>query len=83
MEEFCIASFRSRTYVLRFESLLRLNGISCSVVSTPRQVALGCGLSVSFSCMELGKVKSLLYSIPTFSFLGFYRVKGGRTVSPC
>ena len=41
---FGIASFRSRTQVLRMESALRRAGVSVQVVSTPRDVAIGCGL---------------------------------------
>ena len=49
---FGIASFRSRTQVLRFEDALRRAGLSVGVVSTPREVAMGCGLSVRFELSD-------------------------------
>ena len=45
---FGIASFRSRTQVLRLEDALRRAGLHAGVISTPREVAMGCGLSVRF-----------------------------------
>ncbi|MBP5661780.1 MAG: DUF3343 domain-containing protein [Clostridia bacterium] len=46
MEEFLIISFRSRTQVMHFARILRGAGIFSDIISTPRQVAVGCGLSV-------------------------------------
>ena len=43
---FGIASFRSRQQVFAFEGALSRQGLRAEVVSTPREVALGCGLSV-------------------------------------
>ena len=40
---FGIASFRSRQQVFAFEAALSRAGIRTQVVSTPREVALGCG----------------------------------------
>ena len=49
---FGIAAFRSRTQVLRLEDALHRAGLSAGVISTPRQVAIGCGLSVRFELSE-------------------------------
>ena len=55
-----IAAFRSRQQVLRFEDVLHREGIPCGVVTTPRAVALGCGLSVRFDIENAQRVKALL-----------------------
>ena len=47
-EIFGIAAFRSRQQVLRLEAALRREGLMVNVINTPRDVALGCGLSVRF-----------------------------------
>ena len=39
---FAIASFRSRQQVMNFESQLKRAGIRAEVVSTPRDIAVGC-----------------------------------------
>ena len=48
-EVYGIAAFRSRQQVLRFEDVLRREGVNVRIVTTPRTVAMGCGLSVRFA----------------------------------
>ena len=57
---FGIAAFRSRQQVMRFESTLRRAGIGARVISTPKDVAIGCGLSVQFDLRDLRQVQSYL-----------------------
>ena len=47
-ESFGLAAFRSRTQVLRMENALHRAGLSAGVIATPREIAVGCGLSVRF-----------------------------------
>ena len=71
---FGIASFRSRTQVLRLEDALRRAGLSAGVISTPRQVAIGCGLSVRFELSELRQVMAVYRRLNPTALVGFYRV---------
>lgn len=71
---FGIASFRSRTQVLRMEDALRRAGLSAGVVSTPREVAMGCGLSVRFDLAETPQVMSVYRRLNPGALIGFYRV---------
>ena len=71
---FGIASFRSRTQVLRLEDALRRAGLSAGVISTPRGVAMGCGLSVRFELAELPQVFSVYRRLSPGALIGFYRV---------
>ena len=72
---FGIASFRSRTQVLRLEEALRRAGLSAGVISTPREVAMGCGLSVRFELAELGQVMAVYRRLNPGALIGFYRVE--------
>ena len=72
---FGIASFRSRTQVLRLEDALRRAGLSAGVISTPREVAMGCGLSVRFELAELGQVLAVYRRVNPGALIGFYRVE--------
>ena len=76
-----IAAFRSRQQVLRFESALRREGIPTEVVTTPRDVALGCGLSVRFRLEDASRVLRTLERVRPGNLVGVYRVErqGGRT----
>lgn len=84
-EMFLIAAYRSRQAVMRLDGALRRAGIKTDIVSTPRAVAVGCGLSVRFEESDLGRVRKLVQAENTSTFLGIYRVQrlGGRIlVSP-
>ena len=75
-----IAAFRSRQQVLRFEDALHREGIAAGVVTTPRAVALGCGLSVRFDIENSERVKQVLRRENPGNLIGLYRVEynGGR-----
>ena len=71
---FGIAAFRSRTQVLRLEDALRRAGLSAGVISTPRQIAIGCGLSVRFELAEYSQVMAVYRRLNPTALVGFYRV---------
>ena len=76
---FGIAAFRSRTQVLRLEDALRRAGIPAGVISTPREVAMGCGLSVRFELSDYPKVISVYRRLNPGALIGFYRVENYGT----
>ena len=80
-----IAAFRSRQQVLRFEDALHREGVAASVMTTPRAVALGCGLSVRFRIEDVERVHGVLRRENPGNLIGLYRVElnGGRmSLSP-
>ena len=76
-EVYGIAAFRSRQQVLHFEDALRREGLNVGIVTTPRAVAMGCGLSVRFDIEDADRVKWALKRISTGSLIGLYRVENG------
>ena len=74
MEDYGIAAYRSRTQVLRLEAQLKRDGVACMVVSTPREVALGCGLSVRFELADLDRVRRAVDRVPQQGLIGLYQV---------
>ena len=85
-ENFCIAAFASRLQVMAFEEALRSRGMKASIVTTPRAVSLGCGLSVRFDEKDAPRVKALYQALEMGNLIGFYRVirdaAGRATVRP-
>ena len=73
-EIFGIAAFRSRQQVMRFDSALRRAGIRSQVVSTPRDVAVGCGLSVQFDLKDAQAALDAYQRSRPGNLIGFYRV---------
>jgi Protein of unknown function (DUF3343). len=75
MEEiFGIGAFRSRQQVMRFESALKRQGVRVSVISTPRDVSVGCGLSVRFEMEDAAKVMAVYKQSAPGNLIGFYHV---------
>ncbi len=77
-EAFGIAAFSSRQQVMRFDSALRRRGLNVHIISTPRDVALGCGLSVQFDLGDTAPVMETYRQSRPGSLIGFYRVDRGR-----
>ena len=74
MDVYGIAAFRSRQQVLKYESLLARSGVASRVVSTPREIAVGCGLSLQFSLNDLRMVQSVLSRDRPVNLIGLYMV---------
>ena len=74
-ENFCIAAFRSRLHVMAYERALTAAGVKASVVTTPRAVSIGCGLSVRFESRDLEKARLALRRVPQGNLIGLYLVE--------
>jgi len=74
-EIYGIAAFRSRQQVLMFENVLRREGMQTQVVSTPRDVSMGCGLSVRFRLEDTDRVIRAMGRINRGNLIGVYRVE--------
>ena len=74
-ETFGIGAFRSRQQVMRFDSALRRAGIRSQVISTPRDVSVGCGLSVKFDLADAKGVMDAYQRTRPGNLIGFYPVQ--------
>ena len=70
-----VAAFRSRQQTLRFEAVLRRMGVPAQVVSTPRDIAMGCGLSVRFPMEYVPQVRGALAATNPGNLIGLYRAE--------
>ncbi len=80
-ELFGVAAFRSRQQVMRYEGVLRRAGLNVRVISTPKDVAIGCGLSLQFDLKDTKAVQNLLGPGRPANMIGLYSVDrrgGGR-----
>ncbi|MBR2860325.1 MAG: DUF3343 domain-containing protein [Clostridia bacterium] len=75
MEEFIIAVFSSRTQVTYFNKVLTTAGIKSEIISTPREILIGCGLSVKFPKQNMEAVGQIYNDLMPSSFVGFYFVE--------
>lgn len=80
-EIFDILSFRSRQHAFHFSQVLRDQGINNQVMSTPKEVALGCGLSLRFSPYMTRQILQI-YKQYNSPIIGCYHVErtGSNTI---
>lgn len=80
-ERYGLAAYRSRTQVLRLEERLRRMGVPAQAVTTPRVIALGCGLSVRFPLEYAAQARAAVRAEGQSGLIGLYRVErdGART----
>ena len=81
-ETFGIAAFRSRQQVMRFDTALRRAGVRSQVISTPRDVSIGCGLSVRFELNDAPVVYEIFRQVRPSNLIGFYRVERDQHARP-
>ncbi len=74
MNEYGIVAFRSRQQILMLDTALKQRGLRSWVVSTPRAIALGCGLSVKFDLTQTEQVMDAYRATRNPTLIGFYRV---------
>lgn len=75
MEEgymYIVIVFRSRTDTLVFSQLLKSYGVRNSVVNTPRQVSVSCGVSVKIDANSLETAQNLLKRRQFNSYAGTF-----------
>lgn len=76
---FGIAAYRSRQQVMKINDLLKKSGIASSVVSTPKEISAGCGLSVRFDLKDAGKVNKIVTREKSANLIGLYRIDPAMT----
>ena len=70
-----VAAFRSRQQVLRYEAVFRRMGVPVRVISTPRGISMGCGLSVRFPIEYLAQARGALAAVNSENLIGLYRAE--------
>ena len=60
---------------MRFDAALRRAGVRGQVISTPRDVSVGCGLSVRFDPQDTTKVLTVYNQTRPSNLIGFYQVE--------
>ena len=67
-----IIVFRSRTQVLHFKKKRESVGVFSQIISTPKRLAIGCGLSLKILSSDFYKAKDLLDVYKPQGFVGIY-----------
>lgn len=77
-----LAVFRSRAQAIDCNTRLKASGIPASLVNTPAEANVGCGLSVKIGQGALDRARVLIRGGNYSAFYGFFRVQPvyGRTI---
>ena len=77
-----LAVFRSRSQAMDCNSRLRSYGINATIINTPREANIGCGLSLKIPQELLNRVRVIIKNGNYSAFYGFYRMQNnyGRTI---
>lgn len=73
--EYVIVAFRSRSNTVKFNEILNRNNIPSEIISTPKEVGIGCGLSVKLSLNYLAVARKAVKMVKLNSFAGIFLVK--------
>ncbi len=71
---YLIFAFRSRTQSIKFSGELRNAGVNNVLISTPREVSVGCGLSVRIDESAIGAATAKLHALDFNTFIGAFRI---------
>lgn len=76
-----LAVFRSRAQAADCNSRLRMNGIAASLINTPKEANIGCGLSIKIPQNSFARSKNIIIGARYSAFYGFFQMKilYGRT----
>ena len=77
-----LAVFRSRSQAIDCNARLKAMGVPASIINTPREANIGCGLSVKIPINMLERVKMIIRYLNYSAFYGYYRMQKnyGRTI---
>ncbi|MGN0817766.1 MAG: DUF3343 domain-containing protein [Candidatus Coproplasma sp.] len=80
-----LAVFRSRSQAIDCNQALKNSGVPSTLINTPKEAGVGCGLSVKASAAALSRVKKVIAAGRYSSFYGYMKIenKYGRIfISP-
>jgi hypothetical protein len=70
-----LAVFRSRTQAVDLAEKLKSNNLPYSLINTPREANVGCGLSVKIPYNTLAIVRRIIATARYSAFYGFFKME--------
>lgn len=75
-----IAVFRSRSHAIDCHRILKALNVPCSLIATPKEANVGCGLSVKLPYSAFAKAKQVIARENYPSFSGYLKIVGGTFI---
>ena len=77
--DYVLVAFSSRTDAIRFKDYVNRNGMSATLVPTPKESKAGCGLSVKIYTTQINQVKMTLKLLSLSADTFAVSVRGGHS----
>jgi hypothetical protein len=74
MNDYYVAVFDSTHYALKFEKVIRENGLKINIMPVPREITASCGISAKLETDEIEKIKALAVQ-ENLKTAGYYHVE--------
>lgn len=71
---YLLAIFRNRTDTISCYKILQSYRINCTIINTPKQALVACGISVKLSLTDYNRALDIFKRRKFNSFVGFYKV---------
>lgn len=77
-----LAVFRSRSHAIDCNRILKALNIKCSLIGTPKEANVGCGLSVKIPYAAFARAKAVIDRENYASFAGYLKIRslGGKII---
>lgn len=72
--DYLFVSFRSREHSVKFSKFLNSHGIQNTIINTPKEAGVGCGLSVRVPTKAFATIKKAVRVLGYNSFAGYFMV---------
>lgn len=74
IEEYGLIALRSRQHAIHLNDMLKASGYPVQLMSTPREISVGCGLSIRFPIGLMHEIM-LMYERYRYPITGIYHIK--------
>ena len=75
LNDYGVCAFRSRSQAYKFYDILKRAGLTVRIISSPKEIAVGCGISVRIETAQLQRAVDIYKRNPPNATVGFYRVQ--------
>lgn len=56
MDNYCVITFQSVSYSIKFEKRMKENGINVKLIPVPRSISSSCGMCGKFDCSKKDEI---------------------------
>ncbi|SHI94780.1 Protein of unknown function [Dethiosulfatibacter aminovorans DSM 17477] len=59
MDKYCVMTFKSVSYSIKFEKRMKENGMDVKLIPVPRSISASCGMCGRFECSQRDEIERI------------------------